>query len=159
MFSIVDVIFLILILIVALAVTAKGFLKEIFNKASWILSILFGVMFYSKLDIFVSEFVHVAALSKILSFLLIFVAVFLLIKIIQTIVGKIFEGEILRGLDRALGLLLGIVEGLGIIFLIIYILYVQPWFPIDALFEGSFFYKIFSSLLPSVSNSISTGAA
>lgn len=151
MFNILDVIFLVIIAVIALFATAKGFLNEIFNKASWILSILFGVLFYGKLNPYVIKTIKYEWLAKILSFLLIFIVVFLFIKILQTIISKIFSGEILKGLDRALGFFLGLVEGLALVFLLVFILYVQPWFPTDTLFNGSFFFKLFGGILPAVS--------
>ena len=86
-------------------------------------------------------------MAKIVSFLLIFVIVFLVVKIVQEIVSRIFSGEILQGLDRALGFVFGIVEGFAVISLIIVALKVQPWFDTRPLFDSSIFYRLLDGVI------------
>ena len=59
--------------------------------------------FYKKLVHHMTQLVHNETVSAILCFVLIFVIVFLIVKIIQTILSKVFDGEIMKGLDRSLG--------------------------------------------------------
>ena len=80
-------------------------------------------------------------------FSLIFVIVFLIVCIIQQLVAKAFSGEIMKGLDRTLGLFLGIIEGLVIVAFVIVVLSIQPWFNVEQLYEGSLFYKLLANLL------------
>ena len=48
MFNVLDIVFILIILVFSIIATAKGFVKEIFNKASWILGIILGVIFCKK---------------------------------------------------------------------------------------------------------------
>ncbi len=146
-FSLADIFFVIVILVFALTATARGFVRELFGKAAWVCGIIGGVLFYSKLDVYLRESVKYEMLSKVISFLLVFVVIFLVVKIIQTAVSKFFEGEILRGLDRALGFFFGLVEGLAVTMLLILIMMVQPWLPVTEIFDGSFFYGLLSGIL------------
>lgn len=150
-FSLVDVICILIMLVFAIIATAKGFIKAIFGKLCWILGLVFAFLFYAKLSVYIQKsLVKNVVAANIIAFILIFIVVFLIVKIIQVILSKIFEGEIMQGLDRTLGFVFGLVEGLAIIFLIIFILETVPAFANikNTIAEGSFFYKQLSKLLP-----------
>ena len=56
-------------------------------------------------------------------------------------VQKIFSGAILKSLDRFLGLVFGLVEGVAVVCIILLILTAQPWFNTDSILKGSLFLK------------------
>ena len=148
-FTVLDIIFCVLIIIFALVATANGFVKSIFGKLSWIVGLIVAFMFYGKLDDMLKKSaIKNPTLSAILSFVLIFVVVFLIVKIIENLFRRLFSGEIMKGLDRALGFIFGVVEGLAVVFLIIFLLKSQPWFDVSEILEGGFFYKTFAGYLP-----------
>ena len=136
-FAPVDICFLILILVFAVLALLKGFIKEIFGKVSVIGGLACSIVFSPRLTPYV------------LSFLLVFVAVFLMICIVQRIFEKIFSGEIMRGLDRVLGFLLGAAEGVVIILFLMVIVTIQPWFDTKSIIDGSLFFSMFSSFIDS----------
>ena len=148
--SLTDVIILAVILIYAIVGMAKGFIKAIFSKLCWILGIFGAILFYKRLSVHMTALVHNQTVSLILCFLLIFVVIFLIVKIVQIVIERIFDGEIMKGLDRALGFFFGILEGLVVIFIILFILTLQPWFDVSKLFEGSLIYNF---LIPFVQKS------
>lgn len=149
MFSVIDIVFIIIILIFAITSCAKGFVQEIFNKISWIVGIVLGCLFAKKLQPYVASFIKNDFFSLVVSFLLIFAVVFLVVQIVKTIIRRAFEGEIMRGLDKSLGFFLGILEGIVFVMLIILLLSSQTLIPMDTIFNGSFFVKIFTPILPS----------
>ena len=153
-FTLTDVIFFIIILIFAVIATAKGFINAIFGKLCWILGLIFAFLFYKKLTGYMKQLVHNETISSILCFLLIFVIVFLIVKIIKTILSKAFDGEIMKGLDRSLGFFFGLLEGILVVFVFIFIMMNQPWFDFSKIFEGSFFVKILTPLLNYTSTNI-----
>ena len=59
MFNVIDVFFILIILICAIVAAAKGFVKELFNKISWIAGILVGCLFAKKLQPFLISVVIV----------------------------------------------------------------------------------------------------
>lgn len=148
MFNIIDIFFIIIILIFAIIAAAKGFVKEIFNKASWFGGIILGCLFAKKLQPYLISVVKNDFFALLLSFLLIFAVVFLIIQIIKTIIGRAFEGDIMKGLDKSLGFFLGIVEGLAIVMLIIIIANSQTLFSVEPIFKDSFFYNFIKPLIP-----------
>lgn len=146
-FNFLDIIFIALILVCAIQAAVNGFIKEFFGKAAFVLGIFVAVMFYAKLMPYVNRYIKSAFVSQILAFLLIFILVYLIVRLVQQLVGSFFSGDILSGLDRALGFFFGVAEGLLLISVVLVVLYAQPWFGIGPLVKGSFFHKMLENLL------------
>lgn len=147
--TVIDIILLGIILIFVLTGIIRGFIKEIFGKVSVVAAIFFGIIFTPVLEKSLITLVKQPLLCKILSFLLIFVIVFLIVKIVQHILQKIFSGEILKGLDRTLGAVFGLLEGLVICYFIILVLEIMPfWTNIESYFMESFVYNLYNNVLP-----------
>lgn len=153
-FTLTDIIILLIILIFAIIGAAKGFIKAIFGKLCWILGILGAIFFYRKLSEHMISLVHNQTVSYIICFIIIFVVIFLIVKIIQIIVEKIFGGEIMQGLDRALGFFFGLLEGFVVVFAGLFVLTIQPWFDISGFLNGSLFYTILLPLIIKSQDSI-----
>ncbi|MBP5603074.1 MAG: CvpA family protein [Treponema sp.] len=153
-FTLFDVILFVVILTFAIIAMARGFIKAIFSKLCWIFGLIFAILFYKKLAVQMKSLVHNEVLSLILCFILIFVVVFLIIKIIQVVLERIFGGEIMKGLDRALGFFFGLVEGVLFVFVVSFILINQPWFDFSKLFEGSLIIRLLTPLLDYSATSI-----
>ena len=146
-FTLLDIIFIAIILLLAIHGSVTGFIKEFFSKVAIIVGILLAVIFYDQLSPYLLDYIKSDFVTKILSFLLIFILVYLIVKLIQHFVGNLFDGEILQGLDRVLGFFLGALEGLLIVCIILILFYAQPWFEIDSIFKGSFFHSALYELL------------
>lgn len=159
MISILDIMFIVIILIFAIVATVKGFVKELFNKISWFLGILGAILLTKKLTPYMSSVIKNQFFSVLLSFLLIFIIIFLTVQIIKTLIGRVFEGEIMKGLDKSLGFLLGTIEGLLIVIMILLLLSSQMFFNVDSLLNNSIFYKIFSAFIPTSKPIIIKGVA
>ena len=71
MFTPIDIFFVLVILVFALMALAKGFVKELFGKASVIVGIGVAFMFYERLSVYVLPYIKNVLLAKILSFLVI----------------------------------------------------------------------------------------
>jgi len=143
--NILDAIFLILTLVIAVVAAFKGFIKEVLGKAAWILAMLCSVWFYQKLAVQFQATIKNQTVRNAIAFVLIFMLVFLVVKIIEVILSKIFSGEIVGGLNRALGFLLGIVEGLVLSFFILFLMTAQPWINVEDVTKGSLFLKVYQS--------------
>lgn len=146
-FTVIDWIFSVLIVLLAFNGLFKGFIENVFGKLALILGILFACMFYKKAVESLFKGINNPTLQNILAFLLVFVVVFLLVKILQMIIGKLFSWQPLKSLDRTLGFCFGIVEGLAVVWLIIFLLTIQPFFNADSLISGSFFAGLINSFL------------
>lgn len=152
--AVIDWIFIVVLLIFIIAATIKGFINEIFGKASWISGIILAIFLYSKVGLILHQKIESLALCNVLAFVLIFAGVFLIVKIVGGILHKIFELRILRGLDKVLGAMFGLVEGFAIICLIMFIMTIQPFFDATGLLKDSFFYDLMNTFIPEVKAAI-----
>lgn len=145
-FTVIDWFFSVIVVIFSIIGLSKGFIDNIFGKLAWILAIISSCLFYDDAANMVLSGMENNLLQKVLSFLMVFVFVFLIVKLVQVIVSKIFEWNILKSLDRTLGFFFGIIEGLVVVGLFIFLLSVQPFFSTEKLFENSFFYGLVNSI-------------
>ena len=146
-FSVVDIVFAIIILFFALTAGAHGLIRELFGKISFVAGLIAALFFCGKLS---SRFTSIENqhIRAALAFVALFVAVFLCVKIIQITLEKIFSGEILGSLDKALGFLLGAVEGFAVVCFIFVVLEAQSWFTLPESLTGkSFFWGILKPIL------------
>ena len=148
-FATIDWIFSIIILIFAVSGLIKGFIDNVFGKIAFVAGILLAYLFYKDVATGLLKDIKIPVAANIISFLLIFVVTFLVIKIIQMIVAKVFEWSILKSLDRTLGFIFGIVEGIAVVCLIVFLLTAQPFFNTQTLFEGSFYFNLIQSIFNS----------
>lgn len=136
-----------LILIFAFSGLAKGFANNVLGKLAFILGVVFACLFYAKIAVVFFKGTESVALKNALSFLLIFIAVFLIVKIVQGIISKIFAWQPLKSLDRTLGFFFGIIEGLAVVWLILFLLSIQPFFSAENLIRGSFYQNLINNFM------------
>lgn len=146
-FTIIDAFFTLIIFCLAIMATLKGFVDELFGKLAFVLGLVVAVFFYSKLYPYIQEWISVVFFAQAIAFILLFIATFLLVKIIQHFIGSFFNNEIMGGLNKALGFILGAVEGLLIVAVILIILTSQPWFDTSSLLKDSFFANLLSGII------------
>ncbi|MBP3367104.1 MAG: CvpA family protein [Treponema sp.] len=142
MFPAIDVVFLIIVFGFAVFGAINGFLNEVFGKAAPVVSAWTALLFYSRLVGPIEMHLKVHFVSVVLAFLLIFIISFIIMKIIQTAVKNIFGGDIFKDLDRLLGFVFGLAEGLVIVGVILIFMQAQPWFKTEPMLSGSFFARI-----------------
>lgn len=142
----VDICFLVIVIVFAVAALMKGFVEELFSKISVIGGLAVAIFFAPKLDVYVNQTISNSALSISFSFFLIFIVVFLTLSIIRHFVKKVFEGEIMKGLDKTLGFLLGIAEGLVVVIFVIAVLKIQKFYDFSEIFKDSLFYRFLGNV-------------
>ena len=146
-FTFLDMLFTVIIFVIAIIALINGFIKEIFGKISVILAFFAAFAFCRYLEPYVYGIIKISILSIIISFLLIFIATFLLVKVIQMLIGTIFSNEIMKSLDRVLGFMLGAAEGLFLVGVFLIIVASQPWFDVSSVIEKSVYWKFLSPVL------------
>ena len=151
-FTFIDIVFFIIIAAFAIVAMIHGLIKELFGKLAIIAGVVSGFYFCGLLAPHIAKIIKIPAVDVVLAFILIFITAFLIVKIIQIIVGAIFSGEIMRSLDRVLGLAFGAIEGLLIVSCILILLKAQIWFDSDSLLSDSTVARI---ILPYLSQPIS----
>lgn len=140
-------------LVIAMVLTVRGaivgFVSEFFSKAAVILGSLAAVLFHQKLSPYVADVLGPDIYPEAVSFLVIFLVVYLVVKLFQHLAGNAVQGETMTSLDRALGVFLGIAEGLVLVAVILMFLRAQKWFDAGALLEGSLIDRLLGPLVRS----------
>jgi membrane protein required for colicin V production len=150
--SVIDVIFLILVTVFVIRCFLKGFVGEIFSMAAIILGMLSSLFLYKN----GGEFLRTAfwpgmkIIPEIIAFIALFIIVFFVVKILEIMLKGIMERVRLTGLDRFLGIIFGLAEGLAVISFILFLLRVQPLFNPSSILDESFFARL---LLPFITGS------
>lgn len=139
-FVTVDFVFLCLILICIVISTIRGFISELFGKASWIIGLIAAFTFFDEVGKLFTG-IKSSMVQGIVGFCVVFVVVFMIFKLLEIIFSKFVENDILASLNRALGFLLGVGEGIALVSFLIMIFTWQKLFPVKFL-EGSFFVRL-----------------
>ena len=150
--AIIDFVFITLIFIFALHAALEGFVGEVFSTAAIVLGIAAAFYLYKNGAAFIRQKLPyletVRVLPEVLSFGCIFAIVFAFIKCIESLLRDIVEGVRLGGINRFLGFLVGIMEGLFVIAVAIFILHTQPLFDPSPILAASVFDRLISPCLP-----------
>jgi membrane protein required for colicin V production len=146
---IIDIIFLALIAIFSLRCAVRGFVSEVLSIAALIFGLLAAIFFFRAGAIIVREqfMPDVKVLPEIISFAALFMIVFIVVKILELVLKSVIDGIRLGGLDRFLGFIFGIAEGIIVVCLILFVISVQPFVNPEIILGESFLAKI---LLPFV---------
>jgi membrane protein required for colicin V production len=147
--AVIDIIFAALILILAIRCALRGFVGELLSMASVVLGFLTAVLFYQRGGAFVRTKVltEVRVLPEILAFIALFLIVFIIIRVLESILQDIIERISLGGVDRFLGLIFGLLEGLVVVALILVVLTIQPLFDAEGILRGSIFAELLLPLI------------
>jgi membrane protein required for colicin V production len=161
--AVIDYVFIGLALLLVIRCTLRGFISEFMTLASLVLGFLGSLFLYrsgaaflrgrgleamtKKIPGIVQKLLPalVRNIPEIISFVLIFAVVFAIVKLVEYLLKDIVQRISLGGVDRFLGFLFGLAEGIMVISLVLLVLTMQPVFDAGPLLEGSFFAKL---LLP-----------
>ncbi len=148
--NVIDIVSIVIIVIAAIRCTFRGFIAEAFSMAAIIVGGLAAVFFSKAGALLIESYFGYSVWNQIIAFLVIFLVVYLVVKLLQGIILRILEKIHLQRLDKALGLFLGIVEGLFVVVIIVYVLEVQPLFDVETLLSESFLARTIIDLVPIV---------
>jgi membrane protein required for colicin V production len=140
-----DIIFAALLLFMSLRGLFRGALAEFFSVGALGLGIAGAVIFSRELAPYLENSLNVKGWGQIIAFFGIFLAVYVVMKILQKILTGFVETINLENLDKALGFVLGFVEGLALSAAAITVLYIQPIIDLSGPLNASAFAGI---LLP-----------
>jgi membrane protein required for colicin V production len=144
----IDIVFAVVILIMALRSGFRGFIREFMSMAALILGIGVAVLFSGQASIIIDEYLDAQAWSQVIAFLALFVLVYLFVKIFESALNRLVERINLANLDHALGFFLGVAEGLFLVFLLLLMLQIQPFVDSDPLVRTSIFAEALLPFLP-----------
>jgi len=153
---VIDMIILILIALMVIRGYVRGFLTEVFTWASLLLSLWAAVLLHPAGAEFIRGRImeNVEFIPEIMAFIAIFLIVMVLIKMLEHILRDVIMGAKLGGANKTLGAVFGLVEGLTLTALLLFVLSIQPLFDASSVIEGSTFAQI---LLPIIRVPIERG--
>jgi len=149
-FSMFDAVFAALTVLLAVRCYFRGFVAELFTMAAAIFGFIAAIFFHKSGGIYLKENYLPDSniiILNIIAFAALFLIIFILTKILQFILTDIIHKIKLSGVDRALGLLLGLVEGIVVTCLALFLLNIQPFADVSEMLSGSFFARIFLPLI------------
>ncbi|GHV94151.1 colicin V biosynthesis protein [Spirochaetia bacterium] len=148
-FAVIDIIFIALIVIFTLRCALKGFIGELMSMASIVLGLLAALYFYKNGGGFIREkfMPELQIIPEIIAFIALFLIVFITIKILEAVLKGIIEGIRLGTADRFLGIFFGLVEGIIVVSLVLFVISIQPLFDPKPVLEKSFFAKMLLPLI------------
>ena len=147
--AVIDIIFIGIIAISALRCAARGFISELLSMAAVVFGLLAAILFLKAGALFVREqfMPEMKVIPEIIAFAVIFLVTFTVIKILEIMLKHIIEGIRLGGMDRLLGFLFGIAEGIIIVCLFIFLIGIQPFFDPGLVLQKSFIAEIILPLI------------
>jgi len=143
-----DIVSVIVIIILAIRATFRGFLTEIMSMASIIVGITIAVIFTRPVSILLQEYIGQSFWNMIIAFLGLFLVSYLIIKIFENSLNTLIEKVQLEKLDQSLGFFLGLIEGFLLIIILVFALQTQKIFDIAYLFENSYASSIAEKIIP-----------
>ncbi|MDR2418773.1 MAG: CvpA family protein [Treponema sp.] len=149
-FVMLDIICTLLILLFVLRCSVRGFVKELMSMAATAFGLIVGAFFYKDVAAFIRTQImpETKGVPEILGFIVLFVIVFAVVRIVCVMLKGILEQMNLVGVDRFLGAVFGLVEGLAVVSLILFLINIQPVIDREKILSGSIFAE---RLLPLVS--------
>jgi membrane protein required for colicin V production len=143
-FAVIDIIFAGLIVLFTIRCYLRGLIREFFSMAAVVLGLLASLFFYKNGAIFIRDrFLNMKIIPEILAFIALFLIVFIAVKILEHLFHDIIQGIQLGGVDRILGILFGLAEGILVVCLFLFVMDNQPLFDAEKVFGESFFARLF----------------
>lgn len=152
-----DIVFLAVIVLAAIRCTFRGFIREFMTMAAVLLGLILALLFAGILAVFLEQYIGNSMLNHVIAFLIIFIVVYLLLKIFETALRNLFDRLNLENLDKSLGFFLGIVEGLVIVTVMVYLMEVQQFFDFRTILDQSIIAAGVRAILPYTLETIQNG--
>lgn len=141
----VDVAILTIISVSAVISLMRGFVREAFSLAGWILAFWVGITFSGGLSSLLEEQISIPSLRMGIAFAVLFVMTLILSSLVNNLTVQIVKRTGLSGTDRMIGVLFGVGRGVVIVTIIVLLGAMTP-LPQDPWWNESIFIGHFQSL-------------
>jgi len=115
----VDFLIIGIILISALISIVRGFVKEVFSLASWILAFWVALLFYPHMATLLVDYVVTPSIRSFVAFTSLFVVTLILGALVNHLISQVVKKTGLSGTDRMLGIIFGLIRGVAIVTLLV----------------------------------------
>lgn len=155
--SALDFVFLAIIAILTIRAIVRGFVREFMSVAGLVLGIVVAILFSSVVARKLVPYLGASGWTQIAAFLGLFIVVYLIVKLFESGLNRLVEAINLDSLDRALGFFLGIVEGLIVVFVVLLLMRIQPFFDVTTAVGKSVFAQVLLPLMPYATKLLNIG--
>jgi membrane protein required for colicin V production len=140
----IDIIFTVFVMLFAIRGALRGFLDELLAIAFLVLGLLGAVLFYKQgADLIRTKIPEdIRFLPEMLAFGAVFCIIFVVVKVLGLLVKDVLMHIKLGGVDRVLGVFFGLIEGVVLVTLMLFLLNIQPFFDTQSLINESIFAEI-----------------
>jgi membrane protein required for colicin V production len=142
-----DIVFAIIVFFMLLRGLLRGALAELFSVGAIAMGIAVAVIFSGAAGAAVEEKLGARGWGRIIAFLGLFLVSYIVMKLAEKLLRGFVANVNLQNLDKALGFFLGLVEGIALLALIIFILRLQPVFDVDGILAGSLCVRMLDPLV------------
>ena len=149
-----DIVLALVVLFMILRGLLRGALAELFSVGAIVIGIAAAVIFSGPVGILVEENFGLHGWGRVIAFLGIFIVSYLIMKLVEKVLRRFVENVNLQNLDKALGIFLGLVEGLALAALIIFVLRLQPLVDMEDALAGSLAVRILDPLVAFVAANV-----
>ena len=143
-----DIVSLIILFLLAIRATFRGFLTELMSMASIIVGIIIAVVFTRPVSLLLQDYIGNSFWNMVIAFLGLFLVSYLIIKIFENSLNTLIEKVQLEKLDQSLGFFLGLIEGFLLIVILVFALKAQQIFDVSKFFANSYAYIIADKIIP-----------
>lgn len=119
--TVVDIVILIVIVISLLLGLWRGLVKEAFSLLAWVAAVSIAAVFGSSLADLMVNVLENATVRRVLASAILFVAVMFIGTLLGNFMSRLSTAIGLKGVDKALGSLFGILRGLIIVLLVLFL--------------------------------------
>jgi membrane protein required for colicin V production len=148
-YATIDLVFAVLIVVLAVRGAIRGFVAEFGSVAALFLGLGGAIALYKSVAALIGKWFGVSLWNPLIGFLVVFLLIYLVVKLLERLLAALFDKLDLDRLDRAIGLFLGLAEGLLLAGVLLFLLNWQPFFDTRGLLRDSLFARFLSPLLPS----------
>lgn len=152
-----DYVFVGIVVILTVRALVRGFVHEFMSVAGLVLGIVAAVLFSGMVAVKLAPFLGNSGWTQVAAFLGLFIVVYLVVKLFESGLNRLIESINLDSLDRALGFFLGIVEGLVVVFVVLLVMRLQPFFDVSVVVSKSVFAAALLPLMPYATNLLKLG--
>ena len=135
--AVIDVVCGAILLAAGIRVAVRGFVAEVFSVGAVVAGLAAAFVGHPLAARLLADWWGAGWWNVVVAALVLFVAGYLLVKLVEAMFESFFSSLRLRGLDRILGLAMGVAEGLIVIYLLLFLLHVQTLVDTESWFAGS----------------------
>ena len=121
-----DIAILSIIGISALLSLFRGFVREVLSLAAWVAAFWVAFTFTEQGADYLTDYISIPSARYVAAFVVLLVATLFVIGIINHLVAKLIDKTGLTGTDRMLGMVFGIVRGVAIVGVIVFLAGLTP---------------------------------